>query len=48
MPSCAARKDSRGESTLRPPDGSAMKRRNLGNSVKIVENTIKLVNVSIQ
>lgn len=40
-PSSTARKDSRGESILRPPDGSVMKRRNLGNSVKIVANTIK-------
>lgn len=41
-PSRAARKDSRGESILRPPDGSVMKSRNLGNSVKIVANTVKL------
>jgi len=42
IPNCTARKDSRAESTPRPPDGSAKKSRNLGNNIKLAENIRKL------
>lgn len=38
MPNCTARKDSRADNILRPPDGSAKKSRNLGKNIKLVEN----------